>query len=210
MGQGRDGMNESWEPEDIEEPKQRRVNHLLPEPERLRIEADGLFKRAKKAEEKNKALTAERDQLRAEVDRLRGLAATNAADATKAMQMYRAATALAEAAEAHVADLRGALEEIVGACTPVAWEYPQADGETQAPNFTAYSESTAALARTPAQSLARVKAEALREAAGIIESTPPYEWAGTHREGWDHAALHLRHLAAEAARLEKEAAHDPR
>jgi predicted nucleic acid-binding Zn-ribbon protein len=68
MGQGMDGMNESWEPEEIDEPQRRRVNTILPEPERLRVEADGLYKRAKKAEEKNKALTAERDQLRAERD----------------------------------------------------------------------------------------------------------------------------------------------
>ena len=70
MGQGMDGMNESWEPEEIDEPQRRRVNTILPETEQLRVEADGLYKRAKKAEEKNKTLTAERDQLRAEVERL--------------------------------------------------------------------------------------------------------------------------------------------
>ncbi len=62
MGQGMDGMNESWEPEDNEDNQRQRRNSLVPEPERLRIEAAGLFRRAQKAEEKNKALTAERDR----------------------------------------------------------------------------------------------------------------------------------------------------
>ncbi len=58
MGQGMDGMNESWEPDDNAEIPRQQRNSLLPEEERLRVEADGLFKRAKKAEEKNKALSA--------------------------------------------------------------------------------------------------------------------------------------------------------
>jgi len=65
MGQGMDGMNESWEPDDNAEIPRQRRNNLLPEKDRLRVEADSLFKRAKKAEEKNKALSARIAELEA-------------------------------------------------------------------------------------------------------------------------------------------------
>lgn len=124
MGQGMDGMNESWDPEDVDETAQRRVNTLLPEPQRLRIESDGLFKRAKKAEEKNKALTAERDQLRAEVERLNGCLETRGLIiASQNLERERivveakancdAATARAEATESTAAGLRRALESAI-------------------------------------------------------------------------------------------------
>ena len=160
------------------------------------------------------ALTAERDQLRAEVDRLRGLAATNAADATKAMQMYRAATARAEAAEAHVADLRAALEgtdrrlgkhhesshiqraaqSLLGEHCPICVEAPQV-----------FIRHAAALARTPAQSLAKVKAEALREFAKSrdVEVVGDGDWYnGIEAE----RTATIGDLLETAARLEKEAA----
>lgn len=111
---------------------------------------------------------------------------------------------------AHVADLRGALEEIRG-CVQAAQIEGLPERLTEADIHDVgsladlvsrrllyvYPIADATLDRTPAQSLARVTADALREAAEVIENTPDYEWVGTHREGWDHAAVHLRHLAAE-------------
>lgn len=130
-------MNESWEPEDVEESQQRRVNTLLPEPQRLRIEADGLFKRAKKAEEKNKAATGERDQLRAQLEVASGNARLYADKCTaleaevervkegkriavetwqyaaqKEAERAKALTARAEAAEKDAADCRAEYREL--------------------------------------------------------------------------------------------------
>lgn len=112
MGQGMDGMNESWEPEDVEESQQRRVNTLLPEPQRLRIEADGLFKRAKKAEEKNKALATERDHLRAENERLKSgdIGEAYNCGEQKIVDLLGAANAREKQLRAEVERLRGEAE----------------------------------------------------------------------------------------------------
>ena len=74
--------------------------------------------------------------------------------------------------------LRSALEELVGACTPVAWEYPRSDGETQAPKFVAYAKATAAILdtrdideETPISGESSEAVNALRLAAKDIEST---------------------------------------
>jgi cell division protein FtsB len=279
-----DGMNESCEPEDIEDNQRQRRNSLLPEPERLRIEAAGLFRRAQKAEEKNKALTAERDHLRAEVDHLTECVAAEkeradhnfaagqelsrqrrelraeveqlrggevmggdkahicgdpfgACDAEcmekammteaersnyyqRQMRTWREAALSATAdrdliqaqlatashnarhyadrtaeLEAHVEDLRGALEEYAD-----EWSWGHTSGSPLCHWFHGNGKpclpkhkvdgwvvAHAALARTPPQSLGRIKAEALRTMAR------------------ENITLTCRDLEAEADRLDKEA-----
>jgi Asp-tRNA(Asn)/Glu-tRNA(Gln) amidotransferase C subunit len=140
---------------------------------------------------------AERDQLRAEVERLRGqskaalLNAKQSQDGwSEALKLRDSATARAEVAErecveyidyrnqavisrnamererdearAHAEDLCGALSD------ELSWA--RAYGPCQAPHVKRFmcphcvtERSKAALARTPAQSLGRIKAEALRE-----------------------------------------------
>jgi len=181
MGQGMDGMNESWEPEDNAEIPRQRRNNLLPEEERLRVEADGLFKRVKKAEEKNKALTAERDQLRAENERLRDRADRSGRALTDVYSHLTAATARAKAAErerdeaqAHAADLRGALEPFAAFGKYIqehprsglsellySWDAQYDIGITKTALRNAHEMTT----RTPAQSMSKCRSEALREMA---------------------------------------------
>jgi hypothetical protein len=170
-----DGMSESWEPEEEESMPRPPDFNLIDEVARLRVEADSLFKRAKKAEEKNKALTAERDDLRADNERLRGLAETNAADAAERER---------DEAMAHVADLRGALDWINrrGGC-----------------GLDVHDRIRAVCARTPAQSLGRMKAEALREMARLFMATANSDLSYHNRD------LAARFCNAEADRLEKKA-----
>lgn len=223
-------MNEGWEPEDVEDNQRTRRPTLLNEPERLRIEAAGLFHRARKAEEKNKALTTERDQLRAElikvlrfvggqaapdvstsfllnvseevsmvlgemagetadlraeVERLRENSAGLYVSNTQLQTRAEAAERERDEARAQAADLRGALETVLESAYPHPTEHPTMTA--------AWAVGNAALARTPAQSLARIKAEALRALKNIA-----------FRKLDGHYVVFLGHIEAEATRLEAE------
>lgn len=177
--------------------------------------------------DQRKALTAERDQLRAEVERLRVRGDDFRTDMLAATLERDAATARAEAAEkeameyidyrnqavisrnamelrlnesqAHAADLRGALEEIHKGCCLTAQDSISRADERYC--IVAVTEKAAAtLARTTAQSLARVEAAALREAI---------EEARNDEAAQESAATTRGALLCIADRLEKEAANDP-
>ena len=115
---------------------------------------------------------AERDQLRAELENAKLNWKLTQERATKWAQEISTAAARAEAAErerdeaqAHAADLRGALEEIRGLNGSAGYLPPHQPTAAKAIEI-----ARAALARTPAQSLARVKAGALREAVEEVRN----------------------------------------
>ncbi len=87
-------------------------------------------------------------------------------------------------AQAHAAELRGALEEAAGRA------YSPFEPDNQARHYTRWK---ALLSRTPAQSLARVKAEALRELESLVTKS--------HDSG---EVVFWSNMDAEADRLEKE------
>ena len=200
MGQGMDWMNESWEPEEEESMPRASDFNLIDEVAQLRIESDNLFKRAKKAEAKNKALTAERDQLRAQLE----VASNNArhyADRTSELEAqldaWKQRTKLCSEAhdqlEAQVDDLRGALEQ---ARTQFDWIRQNALGLPLIWQVAANSNAgtTAAIKRTSAQSLPKIQANAIRAACVSI---------GTKKQYTANEVVEI--MRAKADRLEKEA-----
>jgi hypothetical protein len=122
------------------------------------------------------AITAERDQLRAENERLKeaGRIAVETWRFAAEQLAARCDTAERERDEAlaHAADLRGALEDVLFECDGHSDVDDGDDGIANIPNMAMRCEMIidTTLARTPAQSLGRVKAEELREAAGKLDS----------------------------------------
>jgi hypothetical protein len=110
------------------------------------------------------------------------------------MDAWHALRARAEAAEAHCAAMRGALEEIA------AMDY--ACAATNAMGYREHKVARAALAATPAASLNRVKAEALREAAKQFADWVS-ETNGRVAETWQEAHVWL---LSKADRIESEGA----
>jgi hypothetical protein len=158
------------------------------------------------------ALTAERDQLSAEVGRLRGeVSAVRKAGFTEVdwwSKRCAAATARAEAAErerdeaqAHAADLRAALDL---ARVQFDWvrqnSKPPVNGYSESSMWavvvTAGRDASSALVRTPPQSLGRIKAKALKEMARLFMATAKSELSYHNRD------LAARFCNAEADRLE--------
>jgi len=127
-------------------------------------------------------------------------------------QQCDAATARAEAAErardeaqAHAADLRGSLEAVDEAICGI-----NGMGNMAKQIAVAFTAINAALARTPAQSLGRLKSEALREAANHCEETElmmpiPSPRTTLRQHGANVCTALASELRDKADRLEKEA-----
>lgn len=105
-------------------------------------------------------LFAERDQFRAEVERLRGVVNDLGEMLGDVRKQRDAATVRAEAAESLVAGLRGALNEVDEALCGITGL-----GNMAKQVAVAYTAINAALALTPASAGARIKVEAEKEAA---------------------------------------------
>lgn len=118
------------------------------------------------------ALTAERDQLRAEVERLRENSAGLYVSNTQLQARAEAAERERDEAQAHAEDLRGALQWI-----------QKVDENGESRRWPEIDERIRTVtARTPAQSLARIKAEALEEVSKELRTTIDHVMCGCYND----------------------------
>jgi DNA repair exonuclease SbcCD ATPase subunit len=173
---------------------QQQLDALRAEVERLRENSAGLYVSNTQLQARAEAAERERDEAQAQARHWREAAVT---ENERAMEYLNA---VAEA-QAHAADLRGALEKIVEMNRQNSLDiFGDPD---KAEQWLCVLVARAALASTPAQSLGRVKEKALREAVGTLGVQAPIrtsqldDFGSGKEKGWEECIELLENMANE-------------
>jgi cell division protein FtsB len=164
----------------------------------------------------NRELTAERDQLAAHVERLekvlRQVEAECRADESEMVREFVESTVKpalaatpAQSLEAVTAPLKAHVEQLEKGLR-VARELTREEPDIYVVGIRRVIDEL--IAATPAQSLAALKAAALREVANLIRQTTPEPVDGVPESFWAHERrmYAIEQAESEAARIEKEGA----